>query len=319
MPSSPRPTTVATCRRSRTASATQPLLVSTTPNLLGCFRLSGPEVLEDPAFPATRALYGIDIDKVLELILLTNPLQDFDPTTIGGDRSPENLGERVAEEVLAIEDRMATSEVVPNGALALVAFDSPVSMGLGKTRFVLPLMFAAADLEVIAHTEPSHHLLLWQYAKACDRLRDYARVWAFDPLDEFSAWRDLGFTFHTSYMSDDHSPTDVLIAPGSAVDTRIEARVALDVHGMLAANGQGTVEVIRFHKPDIPIYMPAPGTVPTFSLAVEGLPLALWVEAVRTVSDSRFEQLMHGLVDLIAGGYELSVRRGLRGAAVESW
>lgn len=269
-------------------------------NLLGCSLLSGPEMSEDPAFPATRALYRIDIDKVLELILLTNPLQDFDPTTIGGDWSPENLGERVAEEVLAMEDRMATSEVAPNGVLALVAFDSPVSMGLGKSRFALPLLLAVADLEVMAHTEPSHHLLLWQYAKACDQLRDYARVWAFDPLDEFSAWRDLGFTYHTSYMSDDHSPTDVVIAPGSAVDTRIEARDGFGVHGMLAANGQGTVEVIRFYKPDIPIYMPGPGTVPTFSLAVDGLPLALWVEAIRTFSDSRFEQLMHGLVDLIA-------------------
>lgn len=269
-------------------------------NLLGCSRFSGPEMSEDPAFPATRALYSIDIDKVLELTLLTNPLQDFDPTRLGGDWSPENLGERVAGEVLAIEDRMAMSEVAPNGVLALVVFDSPVSMGLGKTRFALPLLLAVADLEVIAHTEPGHHLLLWQYAKACDRLRDYARVWAFDPLDEFSAWRDLGFTYHTSYMSEDHSPTDVLIAPGSAVDTRIEARDALDAHGMLTAGGQGTVEVVRFHKPDIPIYMPGPGTAPTFSLAVDGLPVALWVEAVRTASDSRFEQLMQGLVDLIA-------------------
>ena len=75
--------------------------------LLGCYRLSGPEMSHDPAFPATRALYSIDIDKVLALVLLTNPLQDFDPTTIDSDWSPENLGERVTEEMLAIEDRMA--------------------------------------------------------------------------------------------------------------------------------------------------------------------------------------------------------------------
>ena len=173
-------------------------------------------------------------------------------------------------------------------------------MGLGKTRFALPLLLAVADLEAIAHTEPRHDLLLWQYAKASSRLSDYARVWAFDPLDEFAVWRGRGFTYDTSSMSDDYPPTDLLMRPGAAVDTRLEARDALDVHGMLAADGTGTVEVLRFHKPDIPIYAPRPGTLPTFSLTVDGLPLPLWVEATRTVGDSRFEPLMHGLVDLIA-------------------
>ena len=269
-------------------------------SLLGCSRLDGPQVSNDPAFPATRALYSIDSDKALELLLLTDPLEDFDPATIHGDWSHGELSERLDEEIRAFEVRMVMNGNAPNGALALVALASPgrsVLLGIGGFRFARPLLFWATDLEVIAHAEPGHRLLLWQYAKASDRLRDYAAVQAFDPLDEFAVWRGYGFTY---YMSDDGRPSGVLIPPGSAVDVRIETRDALDIHGVLAASGHSTVEVIRSDKPDVPIYLPRPGVVVAFSLVVEGLPMTLWVEAARTPDDPRFEQLMHGLVDLIA-------------------
>ncbi len=269
-------------------------------NHLGCSRLSGPQVSNDLAFPVTRALYNIDSDKALDLILLTDPLEHFDSTTIDGEWPTEKLSGRVEEEIRAFEERMVMRGSGLNGVLSLVALASPgrsVSLGLGTFRFAQLLLFSAGDLEVIAHTEPGHRLLLWQYAKARNRLRDYARVTAFDPLDEFAVWRDNGFTY---YMSDERRPAAVLIPPGSAVDMRIEARDALDCHGLPAANGVGTAEVVRFHKGDVPIYRPIPGSAAPFALVVEGLPLTLWVEAVRTMEDRRFEQLMHGLVDLIA-------------------
>ena len=269
-------------------------------NLLGCSRLDGPQVSSDPAFPATRALYSIDSDKVVELLLLTDPLEDFDPATIHGDWSHGELSERLDEEIRALEVRMVMNGNAPNGALALVALASPgrsVFLGVGEFRFARTLLFWATDLEVIAHAEPGHRLLLWQYAKASYRLRDYATVRAFDPLDEFAVWRENGYT---NYMSDDRRPRRVFVLPGSAVDMRIETRDALDIHGVLAASGHSTVEVIRSDKPDVPIYMPRPGVVAAFSLMVEGLPMTLWVEAARTPDDPRFEQLMRGLVDLIA-------------------
>ena len=268
--------------------------------VLGCSRLDSPQVSNDPTFPATRALYSIDSDKVLELLLLTDPLADFDPATIFGDWSLGGLSERVEEALRAFEDRMVMSGHAPNGALALVAFASPersLFLGVGEFRFARPLLMSAEDVEVIAHTEPGHRLLLWQYAKASDRLRDYATVHALDPLDEFAFWRGNGFSY---YKSDDRRPTAVIIAPGSAVEMRIEARDAPDIHGVPAASGPGTVEVMRFDKPGVPIYVPRPGVVATFSLTVDGLPLTLWVEAARTPHEPRFEQLMRGLVDLIA-------------------
>ena len=81
---------------------------------------------------------------------------------------------------------------------------------------------------------------------------------------------------------------------------RIEARDALDNHGVPAVDLGHTVEVIRSDKPGVPIYMLRPGALADFSLTVEGLPLTLWVEAGRTPDASRFRGLMHGLVDLIA-------------------
>lgn len=267
---------------------------------LGCTRLDGPQASSNPEFPATRALYSIDSDKVLELLLLTDPLENFDPTTIFGDWSLGGLSERVQDAIRALEDRMAKSQNAPNGVLALVAVASPertLFIGLSESRFARPLLMSAEDLDVIAHTAPRHRLLLWQYAKASQRLREYATVHRFDPLDEFAVWKGNGYTY---YMSDERRPTGILIAPGSAIDMRIEARDALDIHGVPAANRHSTVEVIRFDKPDVPIYMPRPGSVATCSLTVEGLPLTLWIEATRTPDDRRFEDLMRGLVDLIA-------------------
>ena len=269
-------------------------------NRLGCSRLDEPQASNDPGFAATRALYRIDSDKVLELLLLTDPLENFDPTTISGDWSLGGLSERVQDAIRALEDRMVTSRNAPNGVLALVAVASPARtfvIGLGESRFAKCLLMPAEDLDVIAHTEPGHGLLLWQYAKASHRLRDHANVLRFDPLDEFAVWKRNGYTY---YMSDERRPTHIAIDPGTAIDMRIQARDALDIHGVPGADRHSTVEVIRFDKPDVPIYMPRPGSAATFSLTVKGLPLTLWIEATRTPDDPRFEQLMSGLVDLIA-------------------
>ena len=268
-------------------------------SLLGSSRLDGPRVSSDPAFPATRARYRIDSDKELELLLLADPLDHFDPTTINGEWSQVGLNDRLEAEIRALEEGTVTSTNPPNGVLALVVFGSPgrsVFVGISETRFAHTLLLSPTDLDVIAHAEQGHDLLLWQYAKAQARLRNYARVVAFDALDEFSVWKGNGYTY---YMSDERRPTDVVINPGTAIDMRIQARDALDIHGVPAANGHSIVEVVRFDKPDVPIYVPRPGSVATFSLVVEGLPLTLWVEAARTLDDPRLEDLVRRLIDMI--------------------
>ena len=62
--------------------ATAFLTVDRALDLLGCSRLDGPQVSKDPEFPATRALYSIDRDKTLELLLLLDPLNDFAPAVM---------------------------------------------------------------------------------------------------------------------------------------------------------------------------------------------------------------------------------------------
>ena len=64
----------------------------------------------DPAFPATRAAYRIDTDKVLELLLLTDPLEDFDPATIDADWPMEEINRRVEEHIRVLENQLASEE-----------------------------------------------------------------------------------------------------------------------------------------------------------------------------------------------------------------
>ncbi len=267
--------------------------------LLGCARLLGPLASTDPTLPAVAAAYQFDSDKILNLILLNDPLDGFDTTTVGGDWSLGDLSERIATELRSRERGLAMSPAAPNELLSLVAFATPgrsFGLWLSDSRYGHYLMLSAEDLEVIAHTS-SQRLTLWQYAKASDRLRDFARVLAFDPLDEFAFWKSNGFTY---YLSDQQPPTAVMIAPGTALDLRIEARDLLDRHTLPAPSGHGRVEVMRYQSRDVPIYMAVPGDVEVLALAVDGLPLTLWIEAGRSVVEQRFVDLIHQLVDLVA-------------------
>ena len=185
--------------------------------------------------------------------------------------------------------------------LVLVAIASPgrgFVLGLGQFGFVRSLPITVDDLEVIANTEPSNPLLLWQYVKAGERLRDHRR--GCSVLIRSMSLHSGGQNGFTYYMSDAHQPSSVLIALETALDMRLETRDSVDLHGVPSPTGKGHVEVMRFQTRDVPIYMARPGSMPTFSLAVDGLPLTIWIEAVRAVDDSRFERLMRGLVDFIA-------------------
>ena len=269
--------------------------------LLGCDLASGPQSSEDPTLPAVRALYHIDTDKVLALILLTDPFDSFDPASINGEWSSVDLSERAWAEILRIEEMLAALTTPPNGLLALVAVESlgrRFAVGLSDFRYAKPLPLSVNDLEVIAHTEGGNPLLLWQYVNASDRMRDDAAVFCSDPLDEFAFWRSNGFTY---YASDEANPISVLIAPGTATELRSEARDALDLHALPAPTGPGVVEVTRrFPNQDIPIYVPRAEAVPVLSMAVDGLPLTLWIQAARRLEDRRFGGLVLSLVDFVA-------------------
>ncbi len=267
--------------------------------LLGCARLIGPFDSTDPELPAIAAVYRLDNDKVLNLLLLSDPLEEFDANVVAGDWPMADLNERVATEIRGLEERLALGAGTPNELLSLVGYATPgrtFGLGLGNSLYARSLLFSSEDLETIAHTS-SRRLILWQFAKASDRIRESAKVMAFDPLDEFAFWKSNGFSY---YMSDEGRPSGVLITPGTALDLRIEARDRLDTHTLPAPRGHERVEVMRFQNRDVPIYVAVAGSVETFALSVEGLPLTLWVVAGRRVVDPRFSSLMLGLVDLVA-------------------
>lgn len=267
---------------------------------LGCTWLFGPHTPGDHELPVTRALYKIDTDKVLGLILLTDPLDHFDPDTFTWEWSPYELTEQIAEEIRSLEAQMALTDDPPNGLLALILLASPgqnYGVLLNRFDFAQPLALSADDLNVIGRVTSGNPLLLWQHAKASDRLRDSVRPWGFNPLDEFAFWRSNGFSY---YLSDDGTPSALIIASGSALETRIEARDLLDVHALPAPSGNAVVEVMRFQTPDVPIYTARPGSLANFSLALAGLPLTLWIEAVRVPDDPRFAGLMRELIDFVA-------------------
>ena len=268
--------------------------------LMGCTLIGAPQFSNESSFPATRAFYRLDADKILGLILLSDSLDNFDPGTIAGEWPTPDLSDGARAEILRIEAELAGWPNPPNGLLALFSIASPgrqVLLGLPKFRFAKPLVLQPNDLEVVARTEGGNPLLLWQYAKASNRLRDSAEVFCSNPLDEVAFWRLNGFTY---YMSDEVKPASVAIQPGTAVDMRIDARDALDLHALPAPTGRGVVEVERYQNRDIPIYVSPSVSDGRFSLAVDGLPLTLWIQNARRPSDRRFRVLVVNLVEFVA-------------------
>lgn len=267
---------------------------------LGCTLVSAPRSSDDPAFPSTQALYRFDADKLLALILLADPLDNFDPAIIEGEWSTPDVSEAAQAELLRLEERVASRSDPPNGLLTLISIASPgrrVQLGLPRFSFAKPLVLPPNDVEVIAHTERTNPLLLWQYAKASDRLRDSATVFCSNPLDELAFWRLNGFTY---YMSDEAEPKGVLIAPGTAVDIRSDARDALDLHALPAPTGPGVVEVERYQNQDVPIYVSRSEADAGFALAVDGLPLTLWIKDARSPQLRRFRGLMADLIEFVS-------------------
>ncbi|MGE4053425.1 MAG: hypothetical protein AB7F99_01395 [Vicinamibacterales bacterium] len=267
---------------------------------LDCTRLGEPRRPLDTRLPAIEAAYRLDADKVLVLLCLTDPLAEYDPATISGMWSLGDLDEAVTAWVRSQEHTFAAATPPVNDLLALVVTQSPsrtFALGLPKFSYATPMVMVAGDLEVIARVEHARSLVLWQFATASDRIRDQAKVMAFDPLDEFAYWRGNKYTY---YSTDGPPPTLFSFAPGLALDLRIEAKDALGIHGLPAPDRAATTEVVRFHGPRVPIYAQRPGLDRRLALAVEGQPLLLWVRAARVSEDARFNRIIYGFVDFVA-------------------
>jgi hypothetical protein len=252
-----------------------------------------------------EGVYAFDSDKLLHLLVLTDDLAAYNPDVLSGVWTEGNLGDTIEPRLSEVEEYLYSLEYAPDAVLHLV-----VLQGVGRRYFVgfrarlphlpgLLLVMTAADLDVIALLEHADQLALWRYARAHNRVRDYADIFAWSQLDEFNFYRARD---HSYYTSDEGRPDFISIMPDGAAALKAELAKRFDFHGAETPDRGSFIEVALAHADRaIPIYVPFPRSFMRPMMLVEGWPGPLWVVAPSTPpADARYRGIYMQFLDFVS-------------------
>jgi hypothetical protein len=230
---------------------------------------------------AREGLFHLDNDKAMYVVLLTDPLGNYDQGEPFGHWRDDSLTSKVVRRVREIETCLFSLPTAPNELLSVI-----LHQGVGRAHFAaiaredepraswLSLM-TAADLETVLLLEGGDPLAIWKHAVAANRIRETVKVQAFGFLDEYFYFRKSG---HSYYLADDVRPNFISLMPGGAGDLRREVLRARDWHAAPSITPGSTVEVSSLHGTcEVPLYVPFQSIGKRVQLLVEGLPLPVWV------------------------------------------
>ncbi|MEO8285009.1 MAG: hypothetical protein ABI670_01065 [Chloroflexota bacterium] len=251
-----------------------------------------------PDLPNARdAVYTLDTDKALYVLLITDPMLGYDAQHPHAHWSDEWF-ERVESRVADVERYLLTMDIPPNEVLSLVLaqglYRMTVSSAPGADPADAPLMLnmSAADLHNIGHLERGKPLVLWQYAQADRLLRRKTAVFApGGEIEKFQLYRENHYSF---YHDDDERPAWVNILPGRIGELRRELVRTMDIHAAPSfLPGQYIEVALAYGNREAPIYLPIDALAAVrprvfrASSLVEGLPLPVWVLGPRYESEEQ--------------------------------
>lgn len=263
-----------------------------------------------PNWPGTNpfvreAYFPFDVDKLLCVLLLTDPLAEWQAHVPFGSWATRAGEDEVIRERLG-RIRKALRQIQPHAPDKVLFM--VIRQGVGRTHVhhlprpnpgstTLMTAMTAADLEVVTYLEDRDPLALWKIARA---ISDAPPASASSFLDQYAVYRSNGRSFH---VSDDVRPMFVTFAPGGAGVLRAEVRQRHVFHAaQLEAEGRWT-EVRAFHGPRVSVFAPVTlGRPPQVLILVESLPVPLWVHGIEppvdAAHDLRHRTFQHA--DLVA-------------------
>jgi hypothetical protein len=263
-----------------------------------------PQLHDLPRVPnIAEAIFHLDNDKALYVILATDPLTDYDTEHTFSRWKTGALQQRIEQAVDAAVSHLLSLPQPPNDILVL-----ELTQGMGRSYQLairslkwLPFLYlGAADLSTIAQLEGGNKLMLWKYARASERIRTKAEISTASLLDEFFLYRKHGYSY---YLSDNDTYNFISVLPGYAGDLRQELRRERDWHWVRSYRRSRTIdllEVTLLHSDtEIPIYITKAclfeGAV---ELLVEGLPMPVWITNFPFQSEA--EASVRGIYALLA-------------------
>lgn len=279
---------------------------------LGCKSLDVPVCTsEDPL--VTEALFSLDGDKVVYVLLCTDDLEGYDPNRVDNERwSGRKLSSRIKKCLAEAEQAILGLSQPPREILHLVVLQGvePTltlrGVKLPKTQCPRQLALEASELETICLLEGGDQLALWKYAGEQQRFRkDRAPIFQVSSeLDEFHAYRQYGYDydfFPEGIPEEDR--TAVTIPMGGAGALKREVQRRRDFHSPLAPGGNATIEVTSLYDDyTVPIYAPWHGGRPTqhVETLVEGLPVDVWVCGPNEFASPEIRSLCFRFVEMVA-------------------
>lgn len=258
--------------------------------------------------PSLReGFFEFDADKVLHVMLISDPLDNYDCDITYGDWNDETISDQIASRIQQIQEICPSWDLPPQNILHLALVQSigrAFAYEMRSPSDTHCLFMSPSDLETIALLEAGNSLALWQFALASYKLRERSRVQTFSRLDEYYHFRRLDYSY---YFSDDARPNFVSISPDGAKDLRLEVIQRHDWHSILSYKGQVYTEVTALYStPHIPIYVERKIIDSRYTswpaLAVEGYKIPIWV--VSSSRSSEMPEQYHGyysmLTDMVA-------------------
>jgi hypothetical protein len=252
--------------------------------------------------PIVSLVAAFDADKVANLLILYEDLDNYSDSDPVGSWEAQRWEDLVYRQMRDVEEEfffgsgLRPNEILHVVVLAGVGRFSTFSLGEPAPPVRAPHLIVSLENFDRISMGANDQLRLWKYAQASDRVRDYARVLAFGPLDEFAAWNE-----HQSYyFGDEARPTFLVIdgTHGRAFRERVARET--DVHSVKTPVNTWA-EVVRLHRTqDIPIY----GILRTLGgqplLLVEGGAIPIWVRAPTSYAEPHLREPFLQMVDTIA-------------------
>jgi hypothetical protein len=259
--------------------------------------------MDDPE-GVTRRILRFDSDKACHLVLLSDTLADYPRDHPFGSWDCDEAFNRIVESLKEMERNLFCSYRHLNEVLHIVLFQ-----GVGRTfisgigddreRTGHVLMLRVSDLETITLLEPGNPLLLWQFARAHEKIRENVHVTQTNILDEFRLYRD---SKHSYYFSDDAAPNLLWISPGGAKKLRMEVVRRRGFFGTTSSHGTTVTEVTLLYDDDrIPIYTPWPIKHKQVELLVRVADFNIWVISPPSDTfESRYWSYYTKFIDMIS-------------------
>lgn len=262
--------------------------------------------LPEPESPPTTFREGVfqfDTDKAVYVLLITDDLSDYDPTSPFGMNPSEEIPSFVADRLNEAGDAWQ-AEGDAEGNLSFLL----VHQGVGRSfisGFNPPdhpaldtgLLLRASDIDLLSLLEVGQPLFLWKHARALDQLRETTRLNHTDYMDVIGLYRERNNSF---YLADEEKPDLLHVPPGQKWSLIEELWECHNPHWAPDWDRSRSQRVVnRYDKREVPIYFPLEGPTSRAPHLVEGLPRFVWVLGARPI-DSDETRILSGLADAVA-------------------